>query len=723
MKLVNAAAVFGVSLIAFTGFAGRVVSVNIADGTSGLVSGSTEYGLAPDAGDNWINVTETSPNPFAVDLGNGVTATFSSTGSFGRYKPDGVLVEDQAPYLKRYIDDNAGKITVTVTGLKFFSYELIVYLGADYGYNDSEGDFQPISVNSVWYGGTNDVAVACGEKDYWGSYGTGHAEAGVNTLRIPGLLGSTLTFTIPSRHRRSCLSAFQIVESNEKVKVIPGAISVNFGAQHGASEFGPLNGLAGGLIMAESWNNLSDGSGETALKVWYGDGMTNSLAEASDVTLTWSSAGTYHYTRVQDMFLAGYLEDNSTPSITVANIPWDEYDLIVYAAADWGGVTYGSWEGPDFNPVNVNGTKYTWSEAEGRTVATTGNGYWGEFGHQTATLGVNALRITGLSGSTLTFDIGHRFRRGGVAAFQIVQPLPADLVATGDVTTKEINRLAEAGEEFSVELPSGSRLVLGKQPLVCSKLTVICSGDVILDTDHEPVDADEAEWAKVDATSRVSGLVFHGWLPYSRVVSVNVYSEKGAMSAAHSFAGAFAGTEISSDSWNDMPASNMTGSDFSPRVWNGESCSVDTIDGLKMSWDFVNTYGWGSSPDAFRRGWLTHGSFDWSIAFSGIPFEKYDVICYFNWDGSDAFRANKINDVYYIGGEDGMAVESVSGGTWGLSSHSAAAELGVNAYRLNDLTSSTLTLSGGWMANLCALQIVEHARTRRYLNPLVITIR
>ena len=52
--------------------------------------------------------------------------------------------------------------------------------------------------------------------------------------------------------------------------------------------------------------------------------------------------------------------------------------------------------------------------------------------------------------------------------------------------------------------------------------------------------------------------------------------------------------------------------------------------------------------------------------------------------------------------------------------------MGINAFRLNDQEGKTISISQGkaaWLRYLCAIQIVEHVKPRRYLNPLVFTIR
>lgn len=775
MKVSTVASVLVAALATISTYAGGVISVNMTAADGKTVSGSPSFGLAPAIGDTWRNVTEYSdsedPQHISITVGketrdgvannlaDPVRVTFttdSGSSQFQRYYQAGIHGEDDA-FMYNYMNDN-GNITVDVANVPYMAYKVILYIGADWagstgGWDQAGPDFNPIQVNGTNYRYDPESAatVKCGTgaSNCWGTYGSGTAEVGRNTLVTPVQYGSPLQIRVPKcwSPRRSALSAFQIVEVDGAMKPVSGAISVNFvdnkhewnsdnpeAEPHKwrdtrVAQVGLVNDLSGGWLRAESWNNAEYKSGEPIggtmkLKVWNGADEPITEADQSEVTLTWSAGDTYFiYEPVpSDNYFYGYLADVTEPSVSVSGIPYDEYDLIVYLSADWGGSGGSRWTGPDFNPVKVNGVSYTWSTESATTVE--GTSPWGEYAHPNAQLGVNALRIAGLTGSELSFSAGTSWgpRRGGIAAFQIVKPMPADYVAEGDVTVKEINRRAEEGKEFSVEIPAGKKLILGKKPLVCSKLKVICKGDLVLDTDHEPNAADEETLAKIDL-SGVRGLTFHGWKPTARVVSINLYSEKGEMATGHSFAGAFAGVEIPSDSWNDMPFTTPKGEGFQPKVWDGTTYSSHEIDGLTVDYDMVNVYGWGSAPESFRRGWLTNGGREWSISFAGIPFAKYDVICYFNWDGTAPFWANKINGVYYVGDENGVAQESVYGDTWGMSSHSEAAQMGVNAYRLNDQTSPTLTLSGAWMANLCAIQIVEQVKPRRYAVPFIITIR
>ena len=713
-----------VLLMTVPAWAGGVISVNIADGTSGLVPDQGLFGLAPAAGGTWVNVVENpSEKSFSVVVPyeyrdeaaqtlENVSLTFETTRGFGRYKPDGVTIDADAPYLKRYLDDGSTSITVTARNLPYKASTLYVYLQADYGASVGKwegGDFQPISVNGTWYGYSEEAGatIACAQNDYWGAYGTGRPVVGVNTLAIPVQYGREITFTIPARHRRSCLAAFQIVESDEPVDIVPGAISVNFGSAHKAvAEGGALGALAGELLMADSWNNVAEGTGEEhALKVWDGETMTTIGADdANAPRLTWSGSGTWYNKSAGDAFLYGYLDDNESPTACVSGIPWKTYDVIVYLAADWNN---GEWAG-DFNAVKVNGSYYAWSSVEGKAVPVDSvKNYWGTFGAARAAYGVNAVRISGVSGETCTIETGNRQHRGGFAAFQIVRSDAAEIVAEGDIDTREINRLAAGHRIVSLTIPAGSTITLAHNAaLTCEKLIVVSDGNVRLATWNAIAPADETDVGKIESEI-TGGRLYKGWEPTKRVISLNFNSEKGEMTGEVAD-GSFAGV-VPASSWNNISGSALSG-EIVPTIWNGTTLANEREEAIIVSWTQAGAYGWGSSPNPFMRGWLNaSGAGHWTLKATGIPFVRYDVVLYYNWDGKGSFHPQKMNGAFWTwNAELGKAVPGTWADKWGASSHSAAAELGVNALRIVDQTSDSLDFYGEGYNNIAAIQIIEY---------------
>lgn len=132
--------------------------------------------------------------------------------------------------------------------------------------------------------------------------------------------------------------------------------------------------------------------------------------------------------------LHAYLDDGSNgASVTVKDIPFSSYDVIVYFATDnekWTN-TNGE-EGSDgsmqFQPVTVNNTLYSWQNGALVSGNAATNVLFGQSLQDTVAEGTNALRIPNLSGATLTIQGGTGFidgnykkGRGCIAAVQIVQ--------------------------------------------------------------------------------------------------------------------------------------------------------------------------------------------------------------------------------------------------------------------------------------------------------------
>ena len=181
--------------------------------------------------------------------------------------------------------------------------------------------------------------------------------------------------------------------------------SINFGDSTQASGFA-------GIYAAEGWNNCSGATGTlAALKMWTGD-----AAKLVKIDLTYSSATTWGWTDASDAFLDGYLDDGGDRAqITLRDIPFSKYSVIVYTATDTGNA--------QFTAVSINNTNYvgsaTYTEGVGYAVASSER--WGATQNLTAAFGTNALRLDGLTGD-LTIVGGPKDgdNRGGIAAIQVI---------------------------------------------------------------------------------------------------------------------------------------------------------------------------------------------------------------------------------------------------------------------------------------------------------------
>lgn len=209
-------------------------------------------------------------------------------------------------------------------------------------------------------------------------------------------------------------------------------------------------GLA--AVPGKAWFNtgLLGTAAVTELKMW--DPTTSSVLPAY---LSFRAAGKNLWTldnsettltvRDGSHFLVSYIDDGSTPTIEIGNIPFSAYKVYIYAATDSRNFKFG--------PVTVNGTKYTYSTETSATITTTAadsDAQWGTSRNTTAEVGTNALLVEGLTADTLTitgsgtYDSGFR---GGLAAIQIVN--------TGTETFSQTVAPENWASGVSFDVPSG----------------------------------------------------------------------------------------------------------------------------------------------------------------------------------------------------------------------------------------------------------------------------
>ena len=189
----------------------------------------------------------------------------------------------------------------------------------------------------------------------------------------------------------------------------PGVVGFNFnanGASWGTTYVDGAADTSGALADGEWFADASSANGSSTAV--FADGLTK---------ISWSSANVYaNGSALQgEAFVQGYLDDGgSGASVTVSQIPYETYDVIIYASTDTAS--------RKFSPKTVNGTTYTCGN-DGIAVA--GDSAWGASKNQTAVYGTNAMIVKGLSG-TLSINggrnasYGEEAARGGIAAIQIM---------------------------------------------------------------------------------------------------------------------------------------------------------------------------------------------------------------------------------------------------------------------------------------------------------------
>ena len=191
--------------------------------------------------------------------------------------------------------------------------------------------------------------------------------------------------------------------------------SINFAAWY-YNEQSPVTGVAG-LYAVEGWNNLAlNENFAVALDMW--DGASTTCVKVAE---THAASNTHGWETASDAFLKSYLDDcNRSVKITLEDIPFSQYSVIVYTATDEVNAR--------FKPVQINGVYYA-----GANTYTHGVGYamevseedkangWGASWSHYARFGTNALRVDGLSGD-LTIQGGEYSAkcRGCIAAIQVI---------------------------------------------------------------------------------------------------------------------------------------------------------------------------------------------------------------------------------------------------------------------------------------------------------------
>ena len=383
---------------------------------------------------NWGNFTGSASGNGTITVENNTLKVYWTAR--GTWNSGTDKSTDESKLLYGYLDDTVNngrtKATVTITGLPSDKqYAVALILSGDGANNtDFNGKFSPALINGQTYSYVDGVLVS-GEAataenaKKWGDRSMAAAAAGLaegtNVMFVEGLSGSILTITsaMDAQNTSRLTIAGVQVWTTEDALVAPAAptdnevISLNFYSSQGSVDVDD----EAGLVAAQGWENLGASGTETTLAVWNGEKATD-----LPISLTYSSANGYQYTGgVTDNYIKGYLDDGNQAQVTVENIPFKEYSVIVYSATDT--------ENKKFKPVLINGSYYT-------GVATpTAYGYadlvlegeqnlriWGGSRNPVAAYGKNALRVNGLTDSTLTIKGGTNGdgARGGIAAVQII---------------------------------------------------------------------------------------------------------------------------------------------------------------------------------------------------------------------------------------------------------------------------------------------------------------
>lgn len=404
------------------------ISVNFAGDASGTHSvpipeTSDAYGLFPVPGSEWKNGF-TGTGAIQVSSAYGSSETFSS---MLLYKSKNIWYNTDSydTLLQTYLDDGNNGASISMEKVPFTEYAVIVYCAAGNGQ-----PFLPVTVNKKTYTWSDTDNATVEESANFGSSSVTKPTLGENALCVTGLTGA-LTVQGQSggeNTARGGIAAIQIVCTGKvDASLVPAAetsvVSLNFGSNYGSV---PQTADTYGLVPVPgyTWTNISRASGSQPVTVASGKPLTKEPTVAYDSDLT------YFYNQATDPFLKGYLDDGDGEgdkqgdgvgaSVTVSNLPFWAYDVVVYAGLDTSATAA--------RPVRINGTLYTWDSVRGATVATVNEtAVYGEGAQPTAAYGRNALRVKGLLdySNELTVQglprINQSSQRGGIAAIQIVE--------------------------------------------------------------------------------------------------------------------------------------------------------------------------------------------------------------------------------------------------------------------------------------------------------------
>ena len=202
-----------------------------------------------------------------------------------------------------------------------------------------------------------------------------------------------------------------------------------------------------------NFNNNAGGTTTIALEntTWKSDASGNNgtnvaMSEDGISKITWTSNNLYTDQQNAGTILHGYLDDSAGVNITVSNIPFAEYAVIIYSTTDT--------ENAKLSYKTVNGKDYT---ADGtKDVAKEGTEAWGRSrSSAAAAYGTNALRIVAqTSGSLVIHSANRSGARGCISAIQIVPYTTA--VAPSLVEGKTV----EVAVETDAETYAGGRVTL-----------------------------------------------------------------------------------------------------------------------------------------------------------------------------------------------------------------------------------------------------------------------
>ena len=230
-----------------------------SDNTSTTIDGCNDTALALEIGTwfrNGRDYSGSSTELFADGLSK---LTWSSANVYTERKDI-----SNGTFIQGYLDDGNGGATISLTGVPYETYDVIIYCSTD----DSSKSFKAKVVNDTiytWDATAGETTTTSSETATWGlaSAAAGKAVYGANTLRVNGLSGTlSIKGGTNGNNARGCISAIQIMPT-------------------GTSTAPTMTVGAAGEATAATWTNSG---------LWEGGVIPSSgtakIIVAGDVTLT-----------------------------------------------------------------------------------------------------------------------------------------------------------------------------------------------------------------------------------------------------------------------------------------------------------------------------------------------------------------------------------------------------------------------------------------------------
>lgn len=347
------------------------------------------------------------------------------------------------PFLQYFLGDNReGGTTITVSNVPFDTYDVIVYVNSD----TADTSFLPVAVNDVKYIGDPETGATVVTDNATATFGQTRADApqyGLNTIRVNGITRDTLAIlgsrqqTIDNVKRRCNIAGFQIVES------VPLSISVNYKGTANSSYadrypetlVGDTAGFSGLVsVLNANWNEVETPAGDGSTPEIIGAKDSTGAETTATISLAmgggWTLLGlqqdvqSARTTRIGKMGL-GYADasKNATPEVTLKDIPYTKYSVILYYATDkenkkWAPAKVTSGDTMNYYYYGEDGTL----KNDGSSTSTWGSSSdCASSADNTATLDKDIMRIDGLSGDlSIDLDTTSADTFGGLCGFQIV---------------------------------------------------------------------------------------------------------------------------------------------------------------------------------------------------------------------------------------------------------------------------------------------------------------